>query len=72
MTIRTVRGSKRGARRRVHWVVSSLPTTAIVRIQVALRVFAIGRDSCQRVIVVDVAVRASIHLAGGRQLVRVG
>ena len=72
VTVRAVRGGKRRARRRMHRIICPLPATAIVRIQMTLRVSAVGRLDLQIVVVVDVAVAAGCHLPCRRQLVRVG
>lgn len=72
MTIRAVRRRERRARCRVYRVIRSLPAAAVVGIQMTLRVCAIGGLDLQVVVVVEVAVRAGIHLAGRRQLVRIG
>lgn len=55
----------------MHWVVCPLPAASVVRIQMALRVTAVGRLDLQIVVVVDMAVCAGIHFARWRQLVRI-
>jgi hypothetical protein len=55
---RAICRGKRSPCRRVHWVIGLLPGR-----QVALRVRAIGRLDLQIVVVIDVAVRAGVHLA---------
>ena len=64
---RTIRRGKGGARRRMRRVIGLLP-----RRQVASGISAIVRLDRQVVVVVDVAVGASIHLTGRRHLVRIG
>ena len=66
MAGRTVRGCKRRAGCRVRRVIGLLPSR-----QVASGIAAVVRLDRQIVIVVDVAIRAGVHLAGRRQLVRV-
>ena len=72
VTVRAVRRRERRSRRRVDRVVCPLPASPVVGIQMALRVSAIGRLDLQIVVIVDVAVGASGHLARRRQLVRIG
>ena len=63
---RTIRRCKRRARRRVRRVIGLLPGR-----QMASGVPAIGRLDCQSVVVVDVAVRAGVHLPCWRHLMRI-
>jgi len=72
VAIRAVRSGKRRARARVNRVVGSLPAATIVRIQMALRVSAVGRADLQIVVVIDMTVAASIHFARRSQLMRIG
>ena len=65
MAVRAIGCRKRSARSGVRRIIRLLPGR-----QVALRVAAIRRRDLQIVVVVDMAVRASIHLARGSQLVR--
>jgi len=51
----------------VCWVVGLLPGG-----QVAAGIGAIGGSDIQRIVVVDVALRAASDFPGGRQLVRIG
>ena len=67
-----IRRRERCSRCRVHRVCGSLPTSSVVRIQVALRVSAIRRLDLQIVVVVDVAVRAGSDFACRRHLMRIG
>ena len=53
----------------MYGVGSSLPSAAVVRAHVANAVVALQRPNLQGVVVVDVAVRASVHLAGRGHLV---
>jgi len=71
MAIRAIRRRERGTGRRVHRIVRSLPTAAVIGVQMALRVAAVGRLNRQIVIAIDVAVRASADLARWRHLVRI-
>ena len=64
VAVRTIGCSKRRARSRVRRIVGLLPSR-----KVAARITAVGRLNLQIVVVVDVAVGAGIHLAGGGQLV---
>lgn len=72
VAVRTVRRGEGRSRRRVHRICGSLPAAAIVRVQVTLRVPAIGRLDRQIVIVVDVTVSAGCYFARRRQLMRIG
>ena len=65
VAVRAIGCRKRRARGGVRRIIGLLPGR-----QVALRVAAIGRRNLQIVVVVDMAVRASIHFARGSQLVR--
>jgi len=55
----------------VNGIVGALPAATVVGVQVALGIAAIRGLNGQIVIVVDVAVRAGAHFAGGHQLVRI-
>ena len=68
VTVRAVRCGERGPRGRMRGVVRSLPAAAVVGIQMALGVAAIGRLDLQIVVVVDVTVRTGIHFPCRRQL----
>lgn len=71
VAVRTIRRREGRSRRRVHRVGGPLPAAAIVRVQVTLRVPAIGRLDRQIVIVVDVAVAAGGDLARRGHLMRI-
>ena len=72
VAVRAVRRGKCRSRGRVHGIVGPLPSAAIVGIQVALGVSAIGRADLQVVVVIDMAVAAGIHFARRSQLMRIG
>lgn len=72
VTVRAVRRRERCSCRGMHRVGGSLPAPSVVRIQVALRVPAVGRLDLQIVVIVDVAVGARSNLARRRQLVGIG
>ena len=64
---RTLRDRKRARIAGVSWIIRGGK-----RIQVAARVAAVVRRSRQRIVVVDVALRAACYLTRWRHLVRVG
>lgn len=72
VTVRAVGHRERRARRRVRRIVGPLPAASIVRVQVALRVPAIGRLDHQRRIIAQVALIAARYFSCRRNLMRIG